>query len=93
MNTNTQVHSQNEKEGKAKSLENLTKKRGKCSPAMTGKELRQALKTMGLSQGKFARHIDVSPSTVGRWASNETPVPKLVKLWIDAVLIVKRILP
>ncbi len=54
---------------------------------MTTKQFRSALTQLELSQAELARHIDVDPRTVRRWASGEQPVPKVVeellKAWRD----------
>ena len=39
---------------------------------MTGEELREAIKCLGISQGELARRLHVRPETVNRWINGLT---------------------
>src|SRR5260370_33440171 len=47
---------------------------------MTGAQLRQALRRLGVSQMELSRRLRVAPSTVRRWIANRTRVPEAVAL-------------
>jgi transcriptional regulator with XRE-family HTH domain len=44
--------------------------------------LKNELKTIGMTQKDFAKHISKTTSTVNRWAIGEVEIPKVVKLYI-----------
>ena len=41
-------------------------------------ELKNLIKSTGLTKGKLAQMAGVVPSTVSRWVSGESPIPPLV---------------
>src|ERR1700733_10991960 len=43
---------------------------------MANENLKNALRTAGLTSEQFARIIDVDPKTVQRWVSGRTPYPR-----------------
>jgi DNA-binding transcriptional regulator YiaG len=47
---------------------------------MTGAQLRQALRRLGVSQMELSRRLRVAPSTVRRWIANRTRIPEAVAL-------------
>ena len=54
--------------------------------SMTQKQLRAALKRLGLSQRALAGRLKVDPRTVNRWARGHTPVPESIALLLHAWL-------
>jgi len=50
---------------------------------MTARQLRAALRRLGLSQLGFARRIRVDGRTVRHWVAGTYPVPEAVALLLD----------
>jgi transcriptional regulator with XRE-family HTH domain len=46
--------------------------------------LKEELKFLGMTQKDFAKHLEKSTNTVNRWAKGEIPIPKVVRLYIEA---------
>jgi transcriptional regulator with XRE-family HTH domain len=53
---------------------------------MTGAELLLALRTLGLSQRRFAEKIGYREETVSRWIRGHEPVPKVVDTAVTALV-------
>ena len=49
---------------------------------VTGSELKDTLKRLGISQSKFAKEIDVREETVSRWVKGKIPVPQVVSKYV-----------
>jgi transcriptional regulator with XRE-family HTH domain len=47
---------------------------------MTGAEFRKLRRSIGYSQAKVCKEMDVAPRTVTRWETGETPIPKMAVL-------------
>lgn len=47
-------------------------------------DLKAELKSIGMTQKDFAKHIDKSVYTITRWVKGDLKIPKLVKLYIEA---------
>lgn len=59
---------------------------------MTGIELRKALRDLGWRRSVLARKIDVGPSTVSRWTTDDHgAVPGPVAAYVVLALQVKRL--
>jgi len=43
---------------------------------MEAKQVKQAIKNSGLSQGEFAEKMGVSRDIVNRWLNGRSPIPK-----------------
>ena len=56
---------------------------------MTGNELKNSLKALGVSQRKFAAEADVCEETVSRWIAGKIKVPMLVDKYIKLRLLVR----
>ena len=52
---------------------------------MTGEQLEQGIKDLGISRKAFAELIAVSYRTVCRWINNEVPIPKVVELLVKGL--------
>ncbi len=50
---------------------------------MTGRQLRAALKQLGLAQTATARLLGVNVRTMRRWIAGDVPVPRMVELVLD----------
>jgi len=46
--------------------------------------LKAEIRSLGMTQKEFAKHIDKSIATIARWIKQEDPLPKLVQLYIQA---------
>lgn len=57
---------------------------------MTGPELRRTLTALGMTQGSFARLIEVSDDTVSRWHTGQRAIPKVVALYLRLLLALQR---
>jgi DNA-binding transcriptional regulator YiaG len=53
---------------------------------MTSKELRQALKRLGMSQGQMAAYLGVTRSAVTHWAGGRRPVPGPVAKLVEILM-------
>ena len=55
---------------------------------MTPRQLRAALKRLGLSQSEAARRLGIQQSTMNRWLAGERkipgPVAAALKCWLEA---------
>jgi len=49
-----------------------------------------SLRQLGISQVQLARHFELSPTTVCRWAHGRTPIPGPARRWLELALAVKR---
>ena len=47
---------------------------------MTPATLRTALASLGISQARLARLLDLNPSTIQRWLTGQAPIPRPVEL-------------
>ena len=47
-------------------------------------DLKAELKSIGMTQREFAKHIKKTTSTINRWAIGEVKIPQVVKLYIKA---------
>jgi plasmid maintenance system antidote protein VapI len=52
---------------------------------MTGQELQDSLKQVGISRKDFGQLIDVHYRTVSRWIKQEVPIPKVVALLVKTL--------
>jgi DNA-binding transcriptional regulator YiaG len=50
---------------------------------MTPDAFRSHLSRLGYSQAGFARLMDVDERTVRRWGTDETPIPKSVRMLLE----------
>ena len=57
---------------------------------MNKEELRQALDTLGWKQSELARKLDVSNTTVSRWASGE-PIPRWLAEYLGVMQEIDRL--
>ena len=53
---------------------------------MTPDDIKNARKTLGLTQEGFARRIGVTTSTVQKWEQGVRPVSNIAKTFIDSIL-------
>ena len=44
--------------------------------------LKAEIKSIGMTQRDFAKHIDKSVFTITRWVKNEIEMPKVIELYI-----------
>jgi transcriptional regulator with XRE-family HTH domain len=58
---------------------------------MTGIELKKAIKELNLSQAEFGRRIDMSSNTVSSWVCGRIVIPRLVELYIELLLGLRRL--
>jgi plasmid maintenance system antidote protein VapI len=52
---------------------------------MTGQELQDSLKELGLSRKAFGELIGVHYRTISRWIKEEVPIPKVVALLVKTL--------
>jgi transcriptional regulator with XRE-family HTH domain len=52
---------------------------------MTGKQLRERRKAMGLTQEQLADILGVSPNTIARWERGEMKIPSFLSLAIETI--------
>ena len=52
---------------------------------MTGQELHDSLKQVGLTRKDFGELIDVHYRTISRWIKEEVPIPKVVALLVKSL--------
>lgn len=52
---------------------------------MTGNELKNKMKELGLTQAGLAEILDVKENTVYRWANDRLPISRTVELAIKAI--------
>jgi len=45
--------------------------------------LKLEIKSLGMTQKDFAKHIDKSVYTITKWVKNDIEVPKVIKLYIE----------
>ena len=57
---------------------------------MTGPELRDAMKALGLSQLWLAGRLGVKPLTVNRWAAGRLAVPQYAAAYLDTLAELRR---
>ena len=59
-----------------------------CAMPMTAKQLRAALKHLGLSQVAAAAQLGVAPRTMRYWVAEERRIPEsvaiLLRIWVKA---------
>jgi DNA-binding transcriptional regulator YiaG len=53
---------------------------------MTSKELRAALRALGLQQRQLADRLDVTKRSVNRWATGDLPVPGYAEAYLKLLL-------
>jgi DNA-binding transcriptional regulator YiaG len=53
---------------------------------MTSKELRAALRALGLQQRQPADQLDVTKRSVNRWATGDLPVPGYAEAYLKLLL-------
>jgi len=53
---------------------------------MSGKEFRKLRESIGYSQERLSREIDVSIRGISRWENNEVPIPKIAELALKYVV-------
>jgi transcriptional regulator with XRE-family HTH domain len=47
-------------------------------------DLKSELKSLGMTQKDFAKHIERTTNTINRWATGEIEIPKVIKLYVKA---------
>jgi transcriptional regulator with XRE-family HTH domain len=52
---------------------------------MTAEELKQRRESLGFTQSKLARELDVDVITVSRWERKVHPIPRYIELAIEAI--------
>ena len=52
---------------------------------MTGKELKELRRRLGLTQEKLARQLGVIPLTVARWETGTRTIPSFLPLALEAL--------
>jgi len=53
---------------------------------MTGKELRERRKKLGVTQEEIARSFNVTPNTVARWERGEVPKSGILPTWVESAI-------
>jgi transcriptional regulator with XRE-family HTH domain len=47
-------------------------------------DLKAELKSIGMTQREFAKHLESSTNTINRWATGDVKTPKVIKLYLKA---------
>jgi hypothetical protein len=58
---------------------------------MNSTDFNVALARLGLSGAAFAREIDYSPRAISMWRTGESPIPKLIELYLELRLRVNKL--
>lgn len=56
---------------------------------MSPEQFTHSLRELGISQVQLARHFELSPVTVCRWAHGDTPIPGPARRWLELALAMK----
>ena len=59
-------------------------------PQMSAEEFRSALNQLNFAQRSFSKFIDVNERTVRHWALGKYPIPRLVALLLNLMLLVEK---